>query len=111
MIEIYRGEDTDFAGAEPIEVKIDTELDLTGYTAKVLFGNVVKEFGPEEVETKTLGLVYSAEETAGFFPGKGFAVVKVYDTDGRVAILKKFVIDVKLREYRLNPMKPNPWWF
>ena len=48
MIAIYRGEDTDFAGAEPIQVKINTPLDLTGYTAKILFGSVVKDYGAEE---------------------------------------------------------------
>ena len=97
MIAIYRGEDTDFAGAEPIKIKIDTALDLTGYTADILFGNVVKHYEAEEVASKTLGLSFTAEETSGFFPGRGFASVKVYDTEGRVAILKRFVIDVRFR--------------
>ena len=67
-----------------------------------MFGNVVKHFEPEEVETKTLGLVFSAAETAGFFPGKGYAVVKVYDTKGRVAYLKKFIVDVRFRDNRVS---------
>lgn len=102
MIVIYRGEDTDFAGAEPIKITIDTELNLSGFTADILFGNVVKHFEPEEVETKALGLVYTAAETAGFFPGKGYAVVKVYDKEGRVAYLKKFIIDVRFRDNRVT---------
>lgn len=97
MIAIYRGEDTDFAGAGPIQIKIETDLDLTGFTAEILFGNVVKSFDSEEVATKTLGLVFSSEETSGFFPGKGYATVKVYDTEGRIAFLKRFVIDVRFR--------------
>lgn len=98
MIAIYRGEDTDFAGAEPIQIKLDTALDLTGYTAQILFGSVVKDFGPEEVATKVLKLSFSAAESSGFFPGRGFATVKVYDTEGRTAILKRFVIDVRFRK-------------
>ena len=98
MVAIYRGEDTDFAGAEPIIIKIDTELDLTGFTAEILFGSVVKEFGEEDVAKKILPLSFTAEETSGFFPGRGYATVKVYDTEGRVAILKRFVIDVRFRD-------------
>jgi hypothetical protein len=99
MIAIYRGEDTDFAGAEPIMVKIDTGLDLTGYTADLLFGSIAKSFGTEDVSKKVLPLSFTAAETSTLFPGKGFAVVKVYDTEGRVAVLKKFVIDVRMRKY------------
>lgn len=102
MIAIYRGEDTDFAGAEPIKIKIDTELDLSGFTADILFGNVVKHFESDEVETKMLGLVYTAAETTGFFPGKGYAVVKVYDKEGRVAYLKKFIVDVRFRDNNIT---------
>ena len=101
MIAIYRGEDTDFAGAPPIQVKIETDLDLTGFTADLLFGSIVKHYETEEVSTKILSLVFSAEETKTFFPGRGYATVKVYDTQGRVAILKRFVINVKFRE-KLN---------
>ena len=104
MIAIYRGEDTDFAGQEPIQVKINTPYDLTGYTADILFGSVVKHFEPDEVGTKTLGLSFTAAETAGFFPGRGYASIKVYDTEGRVAILKRFVIDVRFRDYEKSPL-------
>lgn len=98
MIAIYRGEDTCFAGAEPFQIKLDTELDLTGYTAELYFGSIVKFFGSDEVEKKVLRLSYTADETSSFFPGRGFATVKVYDTEGRVAVLKKFVIDVRFRK-------------
>ena len=97
MIAIYRGEDTDFAGSPPIKIKIDTDLDLTGYTSEILFGSVVKKFGEEDTGAKILPLSFTAEETNGFFPGRGYATVKVYDTDDRVAILKRFVIDVRFR--------------
>lgn len=100
VIKIYRGEDTDFANAEPIKVHIDTDISLEGFTADILFGNVVKHFETNEVATKTLGLVYSADESSGFFPGKGYAVIKVYDTKGRIAYLTKFIIDVCFRESR-----------
>ena len=106
MIAIYRGEDTCFAGAEPIPIKIDTELDLTGFTAKLYFGSIVKEFDSEEVATKQLALSFTAEETSSFFPGQGFAIVKVFDTEGRVAVLKKFVIDVRFREWKPKFVTP-----
>ncbi len=97
MIAIYKGEDTEFAGQEPFQININTPLDLTGYTAKLMFGNVVKEFDAEEVGTKTLRLSFSAEDTLDFYPGQGYASVKVFDTEGRVAVLKRFVIDVRFR--------------
>ena len=97
VITIYRGEDTDFAGAQPIPVSFTTDLDVTGFTAEIYFGSVIKTFTPEEVQTKTLGLVYSAKETESFFPGKGWATLKLYDMEGRVRIQKRFVIDVKFR--------------
>lgn len=103
MIAIYRGEDTDFAGQEPIQVKINTPLDLTGYTADILFGSIVKHFEAEEVGTKTLRLSFTAAETSTFFPGRGYASIKVFDTEGRVAILKRFVIDVRFRAYDKMP--------
>lgn len=104
MIAIYRGEDTDFAGQEPIQVKIITPFDLMGYTADIMFGSITKHFESEEVATKTLGLSYTAAETSTFFPGRGFASIKVYDTEGRVAILKRFVIDVRFRPYDKAPI-------
>lgn len=98
MISIYRGEDTQFAGAEPISVEIDTELDLTGCTAELYFGSIIKSFDSEQLNKKTLPLVFTAEETETFFPGKGYAIVKVKDSEGRVSVLKKFVIDVRMRD-------------
>jgi hypothetical protein len=97
VITIYRGEDTDFADAPPIPVTFTTDLDVTGFTAEIYFGSVVKTFTSEEVQTKTLGLVYSAAETSSFFPGKGWATLKLYDTKGKVRIQERFVIDVKFR--------------
>lgn len=104
MIAIYRGEDTDFAGAEPIQIRLDTDLDLTGYTAELYFGSIVKTFESEDVEKKVLPLSYTAEETSTFFPGRGYATVKVYDTEGRTAILKRFIIDVRFRKCNDAPL-------
>ena len=104
MVVIYRGEDTNFAGLGSIKLKINTDLDLTGFTSKLFFGNVIKEFDSAETETKTLTFFFTAEETLGFFPGKGYATLKLYDTEGRVTILRKFVIDVRCR---YAPIKPE----
>lgn len=104
MIAIYRGEDTDFAGAEPIQIKLDTDLDLTGYTAELYFGSIVKTFESEDVEKKVLPLSYTAAETSTFFPGRGYATIKVYDPDGRTAILKRFIIDVRFRKCHDAPL-------
>lgn len=98
MITIYRGEDTDFADTAPIEIEINTNRDLTGYTAKILFGNVVRDYTSEVVITKKLPLVFSAKETLGFFPGRGYATVKLYDQEGRVAIVKTEIINVAFKE-------------
>ena len=97
MLVIYRGEDTDFADSAPLEVSFETDLDITGFTAEVQFGEVIKSFPAEEVQTKKLGLVYTADETSTFFPGKGIANMRIFDTEGRIRIQKRFVIDVKFR--------------
>lgn len=97
MLAIYRGEDTEFADAEPFTVKIDTDLDLTGCTGKLYFGSVIKEFDAEEMASKELALSFNASDTADMFPGQAYATLKAYDAEGRESVLKRFIIDVRMR--------------
>ncbi len=93
-LKIIRGNDTTFSGNDPISIQINTTADLSGFTASLFFGSVVKNFSEEEVKSKILNLAYTSEETLQFFPGKGFALLKLYDSMGRQATVWRFVFNV-----------------
>ncbi|MBO6031908.1 MAG: hypothetical protein J6Q22_10745 [Prevotella sp.] len=93
-VKIIRGNDTTFSGNAPIKIQINTKADLTGFTASLFFGSVVKDFTEEEVSSKLLKLAYTSEETEQFFPGRGFALLKLYDSEGRQATIWRFVFNV-----------------
>ena len=93
-IRIIRGNDTTFAGMPPIKIKMNTEADLTGFTAKYRFGSNIKEFTTEEVASKELALSYTSEETKSFFPGRGFGFLVMYDPQGRQATIWRILMNV-----------------
>lgn len=93
-LKIIRGNDTLFSGNPAIPIKINTKADLTGFTASLFFGSVTKSFPSDDVGKKKLSLSYTSEETSSFFPGRGFATLKLYDTEGRQATVWRFVFNV-----------------
>lgn len=97
MIVIYKGEDTEFANSGPIQVELDTQLDVTGFTAEISFLGVTKTFGSADVENRILPLSFTENETKQFVLGKDYLLVRVFDTQGRSAILKRVEVDVRLR--------------
>jgi hypothetical protein len=96
MLVVYMGQDTEFANAAPLEVEIDTNLNLEDFTAKIDFFGITKNFDSDVVRTKKLPLSYTAEETKAFFPGLNYADLYLFDPDGRQAIYRKIIIAVKL---------------
>jgi len=96
MLVVYMGQDTEFANASPLEVEVDTKLNLEGFTAEIKFFGITKNFPTEIVQTKKLPLSYTAAETKTFFPGLNFADLYLFDTEGRQAIYRKIKIAVKL---------------
>lgn len=106
MIKIYRGDSTDFADLSSISVTIDTEVDITGFTGKFLFGGIEKTFTPIEIEQRTFEFNYTYEETSTFCLGKGFGTFYLFDTKGRKAVVTKVLVDVILpREYEPHDNK------
>lgn len=93
-VKIIRGNDTTFSGNAPIKIQINTKADLTGFTASLFFGSIVKNFDSESVESKLLELSYTSSETEQFFPGRGFALLRLYDQEGRQATIWRFVFNV-----------------
>ena len=97
MITIYKNEDTEFADSEPIKIVLDTDMDLTGFTAEIAFLGVTKTFDSETVATKVLPLAFTEEDTKGFVLGRDYAIVRLFDTQGRSTIFAMPEFDVKLR--------------
>ena len=93
-IRIIRGNDTTFSGNPPLRININTKTDLTGFTGILSFGSIEKHFGTEEVASKLLKLSYTSEETKKFFPGRGFALLRLFDSMGRQATVWRFVFNV-----------------
>lgn len=89
---IVRGDDSDFGEGSPILLELDTEADLTGYTASLEFQSLIKEFDTEEVSSKLLSVSYTAEETMTFLLGKNLATIKITDTSGNQKVLSKFAM-------------------
>lgn len=86
-ITIHRGDDTDFTGNQEIVISIDTDIDLTGYTAKFRFLDFTKSFTSEEVVTKELSITIGAEDTKKFPLGEQFATLWLYDENGKIKTL------------------------
>ena len=81
MIKIFKGDDTDFLG-RTIRITFGTdEIDLTGCTAELSFGGIIKRM-PCEKRCDFL-LVLSAEETSQLQLGMHNATIRLYDCDGR----------------------------
>lgn len=105
MLEIYKGDDTDFAELRTLAITISTELDLTGFTGKFVFLGVTKTFTAEEIQSKTVSVVYTQCETNGFVPGQNYGTFHLYDTEGRHAAVYKILVDVVL--HRKCSPSPN----
>ena len=80
-IVLFKGDDTDFAWNQEIALEIETDLDLTGFTAKFSVLGFVQDF--DDITSKKLNLVFPAEETSKFPLGMTDAVFEVFDTDGK----------------------------
>ena len=96
-IQIYKGDDTNFADLRELSITIDTDLDLAGYTGEFDFLGNVKTFPTEQIATKTVQFAYTAEETASFIPGLSYGTFILFDPEGRRAAIQKVLIEVLTR--------------
>lgn len=80
IIQLTRGDDSDALG-EKINLIIDTELDLTGWSATFQLANFRQHF--EDISSKKLPLVFSKNDSKklplGFIEG----ALKIYNPKGK----------------------------
>lgn len=81
---IYKGDDTDFSGTAALSVCIETDFDLDGYTVTMAFLGCRREFRNLSGRSATLRLMFSAGETAAMPVGTHKALLRVFDSAGRV---------------------------
>ena len=83
---IYRGDDTDFLGAEGFSVRIEMAegLDLTGCTVEVSVLGTVHKYPVSGTGALVCPFVFSAKDTASMPLGVHCAKVRIIDTAGRV---------------------------
>lgn len=85
-IELRQGDDSDFFGREII-VHLDTNKDMTGWTAEFKLGNITKNFN-NFATSKQLEIVLSKTETESLPEGKLFGYIKITDANGKVGTLE-----------------------
>lgn len=79
MLTIYKKDDTDFF--QNINININTEQDLTSWTARVQLGSVVKSFS--DISEKKIVFVLSSKDTAKLSEGVHGLYVKFTDNTGK----------------------------
>lgn len=80
-IYITRGDDTNFNNYKFLTFNIDTEIDITGWSAVFTLGGVSYTF--DNIESKTFSLVLSAEDTQKIPYGNNEGLLYFYDSDKR----------------------------
>ena len=78
-IMIRQGDDTNALG-NSITFVLNTEIDLTGFTAVFQVDSVRYEW--DDITSKRLELVLTAEQTATLPVGTSYGALKIYDADG-----------------------------
>lgn len=80
-IVLFKGDDSDFAWNQNIEITLKTEMDLTGFRAKFSFMDFTQEFA--DITSKKLVLVFPAAATSSFPLGAADASIVLYDSEGK----------------------------
>jgi bacterioferritin (cytochrome b1) len=78
---IHKGDSTIFANVNKfLTFNLETELDLTGWTAKFILGWVEKTI--DDISTKSFEIVLCAEDTKQLRLGKQYGTIILTDVDG-----------------------------
>lgn len=85
---IRQGDDTNALGNSIVFV-LNTELDLTGFTAVFQVASVRYEW--DDITSKRLELVLTAEQTAILPFGTSYGALKIYDPNG---LAKTIIADI-----------------
>lgn len=78
---IIKGDDTFFNGVDLLgAIKLNCDLDLTGWKAKFIFLSAVLEF--EDLSNKVIQPRFTASQTSAFAAGQYNATLILYDSQG-----------------------------
>ena len=79
---IVKGDDTFFNGIDLLgAIKLNCDLDLTGWKAKFIFLSAVLEF--DDLTAKVIQPRFTAQQTSAFAVGEYNATLILYDAEGR----------------------------
>lgn len=85
-IELRQGDDSDFFGRE-IVINLDTDKNMTGWTAEFKLGDITKSFANFET-TKQIKIVLSKTETESLPAGKLYGYIQITDENGKLGTLE-----------------------
>lgn len=91
-ITIVQGDDTNALG-NSIVFTLETDLDLTGYTA--IFQVESLQYKWEDITSKELFLVFNREETSSLSVGTQMGALKIFDdSDLAVTVIRNIPVNV-----------------
>ena len=82
MINIFRGDDTVFAGSKFLTFTVRTGLDLTGWKAIFTLGAITKTI--EDIKDRVFEVELTHEETNKLWYGELYGCIKLVDNDGHI---------------------------
>lgn len=85
-IVLTRGDDSDTLG-EDIVLVLDTDIDLTGWTATFQLDGFRQKF--EDITSKELELVFSKKDTRRLPLGNIKGALKIYNPEGKAHTVKR----------------------
>lgn len=88
-ITIIQGDDTNFLGDQFLVVNFETEIDLSGFTANFILGDVTMTYG--DLSGKTFEIVLSNEITSNLKIGKQYGELKLIDTNNRIRTITSII--------------------
>lgn len=93
MLTIFRGNDFTFDdNSRRVVVKFNTDLDLTGWSAK--FSLLDNTKSTDDITSRIWVFQYTAEETMNFPLGRTFGKLSIYDANGDKRQVAKVIVDV-----------------
>lgn len=99
---LTQGDDSNALG-DSIHIELDTDLDLTGFTARFQIGKLMWDFN--DITSKDIYLVITAAESAKLPVGDNWGALKIFDQNGLAKtiirnipiLVKKKVVDNESR--------------
>lgn len=92
---VTQGDDSNALG-NTIDIEIETDLDLTGFKAVFQIADIRWKF--EDITSKILPIVVSAEQSMQLQPGVEYGALKITDADGKaITVIRDIPIYVKTK--------------